>query len=52
MNLILRTRAYRNVLFDLVLSALHVWVAVSYEKWRAYLMTRHWKVRKACFAAA
>jgi hypothetical protein len=37
------TRAYRNLLFDLCLSLMHVWVVVAYEHWRKYLKKDSWK---------
>jgi len=43
LNLIFRTRAYRNPLFDVTLSYLHIWVSVSYEVWSRFLKTQHWK---------
>lgn len=36
---------HRNTLFDVVLALLHVWVSISYEKWRLYLLTQNWRVR-------
>jgi len=43
MNLGLKTRSYRNPLFDIMLSALHMWVAMSYERWRVFLNGHHWR---------
>lgn len=43
MNIGLHTKSYRNVLFDVSLTLLHIVVSVSYEFWLRYCRSKEWR---------
>jgi type II secretory pathway pseudopilin PulG len=43
-NITLQTKSYRNAFFDVTLVVMHFWVSMSFEKWRVFTKSHHWRL--------